>query len=1176
MWTSTWLASTLGEWLKPGSCCTFFSFRFFGGSPMRFEPLRMLLALCFACLTAASPAQSTPTPQANRSAAHPDFTATARLAGHVPSWASPDRDQGQVPDTLPLHLTFVLTRSADRQAAFTQLLADQQNTASPSYHHWLTPQQVGELYGPTQADLDTLTAWLGSRGLTVVDTAPSRIFLHAVAPASVVASAFVTGFHFFSVNGESHLATTADPQLPTALLPLIGSIAGLADTPIQPANGSGSVGAALGGPHPDYTSASSGNHFVTPADFALIFDLQPTYLSGFTGTGQKIAIIGRSRVVSTDISEYQTNTNLAANLPNTIIPPTGVDPGITGNGDQTEATLDVDRVLGTAPAASVDLVVSGTAGGLNGIYIAAQYNVQTLLDPVMNVSFGSCEVLSGPSGVSLWDTLFAQAASEGISVFVSAADSGAATCDTQFATPPAYQFRSINYICASSYATCVGGTEFAEGTNTAQYWSATNGTGLASALSYIPEGAWNEPTSSTVSNTTYVAASGGGGASLYIPKPSWQTGTGVPADGVRDVPDVSFPASAHDGYYACYAAGNGDCAAGRYEYFYGTSAAAPAMAAVTALLNQKSGHSQGNLNPLLYRIAASTPSAFHDATPASSGIGSACSTLVPSLCNNSTPGVYFPTGGLAGFDLTTGYDQATGLGSLDITNFLNAASAITATSLAHGSLALTETASTIADTQTDTFTAAFTSTTAGTSTGTVQFFANGTSLGAPIALTSGRAITSAQPFPAAGTYLITAAYSGDTNFAAATAPGISLTVTGLASQSRLTLASTSIPVGTSANLSVTVTFTSGSAVPSGLVRFYSSALGYLATVPLVNGSATIPNTFSTVGTSTLTAYYLGDSVFSPSSSPSMTYTVQKLQSTPQVNLTSSSVGLGGFVTLTASLPYLTPSSAPFATGTIQLLDNGLPLGLPLTLSGGVASLTQVFQAAGTQTITASYSGDTYWATSSGGAATLTVLSTPASYALFSSTPTLTLTAGAPSGNTLTVGALGSNGFVGSVTLACTVAYNGTGIAANPPACVLSPSLVAVTLGSSPPISTVTLTSTAAHIIHANPVSRLTPESSTRLRQQAPRATLFAALLLGLLPFRRRRSWSARTSLLSALVLTALFAALTGCGGGGSSSSPTPTPVPGTTPGSYTITITASTTNPGTPVPTPATIALTIQ
>ncbi len=1148
---------------------------------MRSEPLRILLALCLVSLAAISQAQSAPTPQANRLAAHPDFTATARLAGHVPSWATPDRDQGKVPDTLPLRLTFVLTRAADRQAAFTQMLADQQDPASPSYHHWLTPQQVGELYGPTQADLDTLTAWLASRGLTLTDTAPSRVFVHATAPASVVASAFATGFHFFTVNGAPHLAATADPQLPTALLPLIGSIAGLADTPIQPANGSGSVAAPSSGPHPEYTSASSGAHYVTPADFALIFDLQPTYLSGITGAGQKIAIIGRSRVVSTDISEYQTNTNLAANLPNTIVPPTGVDPGVTGDGDQSEATLDVDRVLGTAPAASVDLVVSGTAGGLNGILIAAQYNVQTLLDPVMNVSFGSCEVLSGPSGVSLWDTLFAQAASEGISVFVSASDSGAATCDTQFASPPAYQFRSINYICASSYATCVGGTEFAEGANASQYWSATNGAGLASALSYIPEGAWNEPTSSTVSNTIYVAASGGGGASLYIPKPAWQTGTGVPADGARDVPDVSFPASAHDGYYACYAAGNGDCAAGRYEYFYGTSTAAPAMAAVTALLNQKSQHAQGNLNPLLYRVAASTPSAFHDATPASSGIGSACSPLVPSLCNNSTPGVYFPTGGLAGFDLTTGYDQATGLGSLDITNFLNAAASITATPLAHGSLAVTEVASTIADTQTDTFIAAFTSTTAGTPTGTVQFFGNGVALGAPVALTSSRALASAQPFPAAGTYLITATYSGDSTFASATAPGISLTVTGLSSQSRLTLSSASIPVGTSANLSVTVTPTSGSAVPTGLVRFYSSTLGYLATVPLINGSATVPNTFVTLGSYTLTAYYLGDTVFSASTSPSVSYSVTKLPSTLQIAASATTIGIGGSENFSlAVVPVANPVSAiPSATGTIQLFSNGAPIGTPISLPGTTPPTPIVFAAAGPQSITASYSGDANWAPSTGTAISITVLSTPAAYQLGASAPSLTLTAGTTSGNTAQISASASNGFAGIVTLSCAVSYNGSAVSSSPPTCVLSnPSLTLTVSGGVPPFTTLTLTSIAAHAVHGSPVSRVAPVARSGFNRAVPSAA-FAALLLGLLPFRRRLSLNSRTSLLSLLVLTAVFAALTGCGGGsGSNAGPTPipTPIPGTTPGSYTITVSASTSNPATPVPAPATIALTIQ
>ena len=246
--------------------------------------------------------------------------------------------------------------------------------------------------------------------------------------------------------------------------------------------------------------------------------------------------------------------------------------------------------------------------------LAAQYEVQTLLDPVMTISFGSCEGYSGASGVAFWDGLFSQAASEGISVFVAAGDSGAAGCETFGAAPPAYQFLSISELCSSSYATCVGGTELVEAVGT-QYWATTNGPGLVTALGYIPEGAWNEPQLFSSSGTPYVVLSGGGGASMYIPKPAWQSGTGVPADGRRDVPDVSFPSAAHDGYYGCFSGGGGDCSTGYYYYFFGTSGATPSMAGVAALLNQKMGGSQGNFNPLLYQVAASSPNAFHDATP---------------------------------------------------------------------------------------------------------------------------------------------------------------------------------------------------------------------------------------------------------------------------------------------------------------------------------------------------------------------------------------------------------------------------------------------------------------------------------------------------------------------------------------------------------------------------------
>jgi subtilase family serine protease len=625
------------------------------------KPLTILLGLL--SLAAASlPAQIA---QADRVTVQPELTVSVRLAGHLPRWANPAADAGPVAADTNLHLTFVLSRAPQQQSAFTQLLADQQDPASPRYHQWLTPQQVGELYGPTQHDIDALAAWLTSRGLAPSELSPSRIFLTVSGPVSAVSAALSTSFHSFTLNGEPRLSTTQEPALPAALASIVQSIAGLSDTPILPMGHGQAVSASASVAEPRYTNGA--NHYVTPGDFANIFDLNTPYLAGITGVGQKVAIIGRSRVVSTDITEFETNTGLAANLPNTIVPGAGPDPSLSGNGDESEATMDVQRVLGTAPSAQADLVILPNSGG--GIFTAAQYEVNTLNDPVMNISFGQCEASAGSASVKSWDSLFSQAASQGISVLVCSMDSGAATCDTGFATAPATQQLSINSLCSSSYATCVGGTEFADTANPSLYWSSSNSTSRVSALGYIPEGAWNEPGSAG----SYVVAAGGGGASLYIAKPSWQTGTGVPSDGARDVPDISYPSAEHDGYYGCYALGGGDCTNSRFEYFYGTSNAAPAMAAVTALLNQRTGTRQGNLNPTLYRLAA-TPAngVFHDATVATSGV-SGCSVSVPSMCNTSTPSPTALTGGLAGYLLTPGYDLATGWGSIDGNNLLNAA-----------------------------------------------------------------------------------------------------------------------------------------------------------------------------------------------------------------------------------------------------------------------------------------------------------------------------------------------------------------------------------------------------------------------------------------------------------------------------------------------------------------------
>ncbi len=632
-------------------------------------------------------AQLRPKALQRRVAANPDFSAKVRLGGHLPGWVRAENTASAVvPVSAPLDVTVVLKRDAATEAAFQKLLAEQQTPGSALYHQWLTPAQVGQMFGVAPADLQAVESWLESQGLKVTRVEPNGVLLDVTGSVAAVSGAFRTNFAEFRVGRETRLSATSEPSVPQALEAVIAGVHGLSQSTLHPQSIAtvvqGKLTAQVSGggltAKPMMTS-TGGGHYLTPNDFATIYDLGSVYSGGNTGAtvagkAQRIAIVGRSRVAATDISQFENMTGLPTAQPNVIVPTGGIDPGTTSGGDQDEATLDVDRVIGTAPGAGVDLVVSGDSKTVSGIYTAAAYEVNTLVDPVMSISFGDCEANVGQQGVSVWDTLFSAAAAEGISVLVSSGDSGAAGCDGDSSTLPLTQKASINYICSSSYVTCVGGTEFADTSSAGSYWSAQNGSGESSAVSYIPEGAWNEPTSTSGAKTTYAASSTGGGASAYIAKPGWQTGAGVPADGMRDVPDVSLSSAVHDGYMACLAYAGGDCSQQKFEVFGGTSAAAPGMAGIIALMNTASGSAAGNVNPLLYRLAASSSDVFHDVTEATAGIVG-CSVAVPSMCNNSTPSSAGLTGGLTGFEVAAGFDQSTGWGSVDAAKLIAAAMA---------------------------------------------------------------------------------------------------------------------------------------------------------------------------------------------------------------------------------------------------------------------------------------------------------------------------------------------------------------------------------------------------------------------------------------------------------------------------------------------------------------------
>ena len=883
------------------------------------------------------------------------------LRGQRAPWALPQNSQGPVPGyTMLEHLTLVLKRSPQRQKAFEQFLQDLQDPASRNYHHFLTPLQMGKRFGASEHDIDAISEWLRSQGLRVDSVANSRMMIDFSGNAAQVGAAFATEMRYYLVNGEQRMATAEDPQIPAALAGVIQSVSGLYTIKNRPYHGAGHAqkvkGMGLASPAGTFCEGSVCRNFIFPADFAAIYGLSSVSVDG---TGQTIAIIGRAKVYGPDIQNFQSLSGLAVNVntPTVIVPPDGVDPGApAGTGgasdDQLEATLDVMRSTSIAPGATIDLIVSLSTETADGVAIAAEYAVDT--DPVpaqiMNISFGGCEAEAGQSGVDFWDSLFSQAAGEGISVFVCAGDSGAAGCDRYFQTPPQTQIASPNAICSSSYSTCVGGTEFADAANPAQYWNQnpTQSPPYESALGYIPEGGWNEPLNGSGGTQ---AAAGGGGFSVYIATPSWQSGTGVPGTQGRYTPDIAFSSSGHDGYFGCLAADGSSCVVDdgsfSFEYFYGTSAAAPDMAGITALLNQEMGAPQGELNQRLYQLAANPANAvFHDVTVASSGV-SGCTVSTPSMCNNSTPSPTGLTGGLAGYLVTAGYDEVTGLGSIDVANLLaNFPPSATST-------AITSSQNPQSYGGAVSFTASVTTTGTNPPTGSVTFNDGATTLGSQT-LNGSQLATFTIYTLTAGTHSITAVYGGDTSNAGSRSPVLTQVITPATTVTTLTASASTIASGASVTLTVAVTpsagLSSATGPPTGTVTFYNGA-NSLGTGTLSAGKASLTSTaLLTIGTDSISAVYAGDANYQGSASNQLTETVSAATFTISATPASQTVSGGGAavitITVTPQGSYTSPisftatltptSSAQVGFNPTQVTPNGSTTTTVLTIQGATA------------------------------------------------------------------------------------------------------------------------------------------------------------------------------------------------------------------------------------------------
>ena len=790
--------------------------------------------------------------------------ALSQLPGTVKPQAQAQFDTGRLPASTKLEgMTIYFSRTKQQEADLQRLIAAQQDPSSSQYHKWLTPEQFAARYGVADADIAKVQSWLEQQGFSVDSVARSKSFLRFTGTAGQAENAFATEIHTYAIptatGAEKHFAPAKPLSIPSAMAGIVANIHDLDDFKPKPHF----VKKRLTRAKPHYTYSDNSAVYFAPGDIAVVYDINPAYSAGNTGTGQSITVVGQSAVVNGDIEAFEAAAGLPTKDPSIILVPNSGTSATVG-GDETESDLDLEWSGAIAKGATINFVYTGNASN-NGVFDSITYAIDQKLGNIISNSYGSCEAELG--GFSL-ESSFEQAAAQGQTVISASGDNGAVDCFTgqtggDNPTQTVQQTNSVDYPASSPYVTGVGGTEISQSSSSYEtpgdgYWESANGSSdiLTSAIKYIPEQAWNED-SANCGIPDCLAASGGGASTLFS-KPTWQAGVpGIPSDGKRDVPDIALNAAIYNpGYLFCSSdpsawdtsgftpqqssCTNGffDTSSGDPTVAGGTSFAAPIFAGMVAIINQQQNYASGSglINPTLYTLASNATtyaSAFHDITTG----------------NNSCPsGTDECSTGVTGFSAGTGYDQVTGLGSLDLGNLVGAWPASTSTLIATTTTIAASTTAPVVGANV-TFAIAVASASGSTvPSGTVSITVDGTAITPALTLANGSASYTTS-FSAAGGHTVTAAYSGDATHAASTG-SVTVTATAVSSnKGTFTLSATNITVADGSVGTSTITITPAGGY-TGTIQF--SLTGSTSTLnALTNTCPTLANAAVT-GTSPVT------------------------------------------------------------------------------------------------------------------------------------------------------------------------------------------------------------------------------------------------------------------------------------------------------------------------------------
>ena len=721
-------------------------------------------------------------------------------------------------------ITLVYRRSAEQESALQQLLSAQGDITSPEYHRWLTPGSFGMRFGMADADVAATEIWLEGHGFHVDAVSNSRDRITFSGTAAGVRAAFGTELHRYEAGAEMHVAPASDLRLPADLVPLTAAVLHLSDFRPKP---NLKVGTR---PQPDYTTLSSQAHYLGPRDLRTMYDM-PSASADFTvlldGSGQRVAVVGQSYVdtrIGSEVDTFQSALSVYRPVYTVLVPGTGVE--TISPGDQGESEADVEYASGIATGSTVFLVYVGSYQNYS-VFDALAYAIDQNIAPVISISYSECETLLSSTDVAGSNAVFAQAAAQGQTLIAASGDSGPTACVPYSISARLTQVQqealAVNFPASSPYVTGVGGTQMADGTfaaGSSSYWASANGLdAVSSLLSYAPEVAWNEG-----AKLGEIWAGGGGSSALFA-RPGWQSGVpGTGAGMYRMVPDIALQASLDDpGFLLCTedrafigqsaVCQTGIVGNGGFTIAGGTSFAAPVFAGMIAVLNQMQGASgQGQINSVLYGLAgdpATASSVFHD-------IATGTTACVPGVSECGAPGQ-------SGYPAVAGYDEATGLGSVDFAHLAAAWPSSGAVQLTGTITLLSPSISAqtvITPGATEPIAIVVGSVyqrTVTSPTGSVSVAVDGQVLNPALAISasgqypgSATAAYNFVPPASSGSHLVTATYSGDATHAASSAV-LPFLVGNVVASGGLSLAASSLTVsnGGSGSEAVTVTPTGG-------------------------------------------------------------------------------------------------------------------------------------------------------------------------------------------------------------------------------------------------------------------------------------------------------------------------------------------------------------------------------